>query len=100
MFGWLSRFIKGDNEKRRAAKLRADQQKKADELKTKEAAQLAQKKYTYKYRQLDIDRYRGSERQARIIWWARVANKRLHRLIAINSNRKVRGLQEYALGRG
>jgi hypothetical protein len=97
MFGWLARFIKGDSVKRRAAKLRAEQQKKADELKAQEAAQLARKKYTFSHRYLDIERYTGPERQKRINWWSKVAKRRLKRLIAMNTNRRVRGLFEYKI---
>ena len=98
MFNFLLKYFKGNSEKRRAAKLRSEQQKKANELKTIESAELARKRYTYKYRHLDIERYTGKERRAREIWWARVAHRRLKRLMAINSNRKRRGLLEYRLG--
>ena len=95
MFTFLLRYFKGNNEKRRATKLRAKQQKKADEFKAKEEKELARKRYTYRNRHLDIERYRGAERQQRVNWWARVAHRRLKRLIAMNTNRKRRGLFEY-----
>lgn len=99
MFEFVKKLFKfsGKDNKRAAIYAKVQREKAEREELEKEKIDLAKKRYTFKLRHLDIARCVGAEKIRCINKWNTVAHNRLKRLMAINSNRKVRGLREYKI---